>query len=78
MITVREHQRREPQKPEDPFANLMQSRRARFAAKWRLQLTDTSDTRLSQPVPAPTHGGRTMAAIVDGLHRLAEVMKRIG
>lgn len=78
MITVREHTRRQPEKPADPFKPVMDARKARFCRKWLVELANTDDARLAQPVADPAPGGKSLASIAESLRNLAKLMSKIG
>ena len=78
MTTVREHTRRPPEKPADPFKPVMEAHKARFCRKWGIQPANTDDARLSRPVAAPARGGPSLASIADSLRNLAKLMRNIG
>lgn len=78
MITVREHTRRPPEKPADPFKPVMEARKARFCRKWLVEPANTDDPRLSRPVADPAAGGPSLASIAEGLRSLAKLMRNIG
>lgn len=78
MITVKEHTRRPPEKPADPFKPVMEARKARFCRKWGIEPANADDARLSRPVADPATGGPSLASIAAKLADLAKVWKRIG
>ena len=78
MITVREHQRKEPSKAPDPFSPLIEARRRAYAKRWGVELVGTDDARLSRPVADPATGGPSLSSIAAKLADLAKVWKRIG
>ena len=78
MITVREHTRRQPDKPADPFKPVMEARKARFCRKWLVEPANTDDARLPRPVADPAPGGPSLASIAAKLAELAKAWKRIG
>ena len=78
MIHVREHQRKEPIKPADPFAPVIEARRRAYAKRWGVELVGTDDVRLSRPVAAPVRGGPSLASIIEDLRDLVKVWKKIG
>lgn len=78
MITVREHQRKEPSKAPDPFSPLIEARRRAYAKRWGVELVGTDDARLSRPVGPPEAGGPSQASIIEGLRNLAKLMRNIG
>lgn len=78
MITVREHQRKEPSKAPDPFSPLIEARRRAYAKRWGVELIGTDDARLSRPVAAPARGGPSLASIIGDIRNLVKVWKRIG
>lgn len=78
MTTVREHTRRPPEKPADPFKPVMEARKAYYARKHGVELVGTDDARLSRPVADHAPGGPSLLSIIDGLHNLAKLMSNIG
>ena len=78
MTTVREHTRRPPEKPADPFKPVMEARKSYYARKHGVDLVGTDDARLSRPVADPATGGPSLASIAAKLADLAKVWKRIG
>lgn len=78
MITVREHTRRQPEKPADPFKPVMEARKARFCRKWLVEPANTDDARLAKPVADPAPGGPSLASIAESLRNLAKLMSNIG
>jgi hypothetical protein len=78
MTTVREHTRRPPEKPADPFKPVMEARKAYYARKHGVELVDTDDARLSRPVADPAPGGKSLATIIEDIRDLVKVWKRIG
>lgn len=78
MITVKEHTRRPPEKPADPFKPAMEARKAYYARKHGVELVGTDDARLSRPVADPATGGPSLASIAAKLSDLAKAWKRIG
>lgn len=78
MITVREHTRRPPEKPADPFKPVMEARRRAYAKRWGVELVGTDDARLSRPMGPPEAGGPSQASIIEGLRNLAKLMRNIG
>lgn len=78
MITVREHQRKEQNKPADPFAPVIEARRRAYAKRWGVELVGTDDARLSRPVAAPARSGPSLASIIGDIRDLVKVWKRIG
>lgn len=78
MITVKEHTRRPPEKPADPFKPVMEARRRAYAKRWGVELVGTDDARLSRPVADPATGGPSLASIAAKLADLAKAWKRIG
>lgn len=78
MITVREHQRKEPSKPVDPFKPVMEARKSYYARKHGVELAGTDDARLSRPVADPAPGGPSLASIIEDLRNLVKAWKRIG
>lgn len=76
MTTVREHTRRPPEKPADPFKPVMDARRRSYAKRWGVELVDTDDARLAQPVADPAPGGPSLASIAAKLAELAKLMRR--
>ena len=78
MTTVREHTRRPPEKPADPFKPVMEARKARFCRKWLVEPANTDDARLSRPMGPPEAGGPSQASIIEGLRNLAKLMRNIG
>lgn len=77
MITVREHTRRQTEKPADPFKPVMEARKARFCRKWLVEPANTDDARLAKPVADPAPGGPSLASIAESLRNLARVWKGI-
>ncbi len=78
MTTVREHTRRPPEKPADPFKPVMEARKAYYARKHGVELVGTDDARLSRPVADQATGGPSLASIAAKLAELAKAWKRIG
>lgn len=78
MTTVREHTRRPPEKPADPFKPVMEARKARFCRKWGIQPANTDDARLSRPVADPATGGKSLATIIEELADLAKLWLKTG
>lgn len=78
MTTVREHTRRPPEKPADPFKPAMEARKAYYARKHGVELVDTDDARLAQPVADPAMGGPSLSSIAESLRNLAKLMRNIG
>ena len=78
MIHVREHQRKEPIKPDDPFAPVMEARRRVYARRWGVEFVGTDDARLSRPVAAPVRGGPSLSSIIGDIRDLVKVMANIG
>lgn len=78
MTTVREHTRRPPEKPADPFTPVIEARRRAYAKRWGVELVGTDDARLSRPVAAPARGGPSLASIIGDLRNLVKVMANIG
>ena len=78
MTTVREHTRRPPEKPADPFKPVMEARKSYYARKHGVELIGTDDARLSRPVAEPVRGGPALASIADSLRNLAKLMRNIG
>ena len=78
MITVREHTRRQPERPADPFKPVMEARKSYYARKHGVELVGTDDVRLSRPVADPAPGGPSLASIAAKLAVLAKAWKRIG
>jgi len=78
MITVREHTRRPPEKPADPFKPVMEARKARFCRKWGIQPANTDDARLSRPVADPATVGKSLATIIEELADLAKHWFKMG
>ena len=76
-VTVRSHMRRSPEKPEDPFAPIMEARKREFASKWGILLTDASDQRLLQPMTEPGPDRFTQSAIEEQLRGLAKLATKI-
>lgn len=62
MTTVREHTRRPPEKPADPFKPVMEARRRAYAKRWGIQPANTDDARLSSPC-GRSGDGRPVAGI---------------
>lgn len=44
MITVREHQRKEPSKAQDPFSPLIEARRRAYAKRWGVELPEVANS----------------------------------
>ena len=63
---------------EDPFKPVMEARKAYYARKHGVELVDTDDARLAQPVADPAPGGPSLASIAAKLAELAKAWKRIG
>ena len=78
MTTVREHTRRPPEKPADPFKPAMEARKAYYARKHGVELVGTDDACLSRPVAEPVRGGPSLASIAEQLRGLAKLMSNIG
>jgi hypothetical protein len=78
MITVKEHTRRPQDKPEDPFAPVIDARRRAYAKRWGVELVGTDDACLSRPVAEPVRGGPSLASIAEQLRGLAKLMSNIG
>lgn len=78
MTTVREHTRRPPEKPADPFKPVMEARKSYYARKHGVELVGADDARLSRPVAAPERGGPSLASIIGDIRDLVKVWKRIG
>lgn len=78
MITVKEHTRRPPEKPADPFKPVMEARKSYYARKHGVELVGTEDARLSRPVGPLEAGGPSQASIIEGLRNLAKLMRNIG
>lgn len=78
MITVKEHTRRPPEKPADPFKPVMEARKSYYARKHGVELVGTDDARLSRPAGPPEAGGPSQASIIEGLRNLAKLMRNIG
>jgi len=78
MTTVREHTRRPPEKPADPFKPVMEARKAYYARKHGVELVGTDDARLSRPVADPATGGPSLSSIAESLRNLAKLMSNIG
>lgn len=78
MITVKEHTRRPPEKPADPFKPAMEARRRAYAKRWGVELVDTDDARLSRPVADPATGGKSLATIIEELAALAKLWLKTG
>jgi hypothetical protein len=74
LIKVKAHTRG----VEDPFASIIEAKKPRFAAKWGVELVDTEDERLRQPIPAPAHGPgrRPLIEIAGQLLALAKSIRR--
>lgn len=74
LIRVKEHTRGVP----DPFASIIEAKKARLAAKWHVELVGTDDERLHQPIPAPAHGPgrRPLIEIAGQLLALAKSIRR--
>lgn len=78
-ITVRSHERAKPAKKPDPFAEVMNAKRAIFARRYGIELVDHTDERLNRPaeyVPGP--GRMTLQQIAEQLKGLARMAKKIG
>lgn len=58
--SVSSHTRRLPEKAPDPFASVIDAKRARFATKWGVELVGSNDSRLSVPVADPVPGPANM------------------
>lgn len=78
MTTVREHTRRPPEKPADPFKPAMEARKAYYARKHGVEIVGTDDARLSRPVADTSPGGPSLASIAAKLADLAKAWKRMG
>lgn len=72
MTTVREHTRRPPEKPADPFKPAMEARKSYYARKHGVGLVGTDDVRLSRPVADPAPGGKSLATVIEELAELAK------
>lgn len=73
MIHVREHQRKEPIKPADPFAPVMEARRRAYAKRWGVELPEyvsTSDRRVMGMTHAEAQKLRTQF-MQDSLNAIA-------
>ena len=44
MITVREHQRKEPSKAQDPFSPIIEARRRAYAKRWGVELPEVANS----------------------------------
>lgn len=55
-IPVSSHTRRLPEKAPDPFAPVIEAKRARFCRKWGLKIVSANDSRLAKPIADPVPG----------------------
>jgi hypothetical protein len=79
-IPVSAHTRRQPEKAPDPFAPVLEAKRATFCRKWNVELIGANDDRLAAPVadPVPGPGRLTLAQIAAELAALAKLAANIG
>lgn len=58
---------------DDPFAPVIEAKRARFCRKWGLEIVSANDDRLAKPIadPVPGSGRSTLSEIADQLMALA-------
>jgi len=72
--SVSSHTRRLPEKAPDPFAPVIEAKRARFCRKWGLEIVSDNDDRLAKPIadPVPGPGRMSLAEIAAQLMALAK------
>jgi hypothetical protein len=73
--SVSSHTRRLPEKAPDPFAPVIEAKRATFARKWGVELIGANDDRLAKPIadPVPGPGRMSLAEIAAQLRTLAKL-----
>lgn len=75
--SVSSHQRRLPEKAPDPFAPVIEAKRARFCRKWGVELISANDDRLAKPIADPVPGpGRVTIESMKA--QLRDIAKMIG
>lgn len=75
--SVSSHTRRLPEKAPDPFAPVIEAKRARFCRKWGVELIGANDDRLAKPIADPVPGpGRFNLESMKA--QLRDIAKMIG
>ncbi|TCV66329.1 hypothetical protein [Neorhizobium sp. S3-V5DH] len=75
--SVSSHTRRLPEKAPDPFAPVLEAKRAAYARKWGVELIGANDDRLAAPVADPVTGpGRVSLESLK--QQLKDIAKMIG